>query len=479
MKKTKTLICLFFVAAALLLLSSCGNSAQDEYDNMMGTNVTLSGVWISDYTTYEHDGKSYSGYVKLNFISENELQFETPYGISKVHKYSRNTNMLNIYDAYSDFDMSYTISLVFDGTSFQATGFNFLTALAGIPDLKYVKNADYAFTKDPSIADINDPGTYLVFEEVWPTDNYKITGYVEGCGITDITIPEEYNGHKVVSIEYDIFKGNKDIKRVTIPDSLLSYNDSVTFKDCSSLEYVKLPYEMTTIPSYCFSGCTSLKTIEFSPQLVQIGEFAFQNCKSLESFTIPETVLYISTYAFTYCDKLRSVVFNNSNNNSTIYLHDYVFDNCSALESVILPEGLESINMSTFYGCSSLKEIEFPSTLKIIYNNVNGYNILSYLEKVTFKGELDAIGDNTFAYGKLKSIDWSKGVKSIGKNVFGGTPLETIEIPASITSINSDAFAGSNLKEIIFHVTSSNRHLINETNNNWGAYSAKLTQVSY
>ena len=87
-----------------------------------------------------------------------------------------------------------------------------------------------------------------------------ITGYIGAD--TDVVVPEEIDGLPVVRISGYIFKENKNITSVTIPDCV--EGDSLSgqlFMNCASLETVVLPADTTTIRSNMFYGCTSLKRI--------------------------------------------------------------------------------------------------------------------------------------------------------------------------------------------------------------------------
>ncbi|MDE7094661.1 MAG: leucine-rich repeat domain-containing protein, partial [Oscillospiraceae bacterium] len=69
----------------------------------------------------------------------------------------------------------------------------------------------------------------------------SIIGVVDGA--TDITIPEEINGEKVVSIKEEAFKDCESLVSVSIPDTVTTIGKN-TFQNCINLKQVRLPENM-------------------------------------------------------------------------------------------------------------------------------------------------------------------------------------------------------------------------------------------
>lgn len=91
---------------------------------------------------------------------------------------------------------------------------------------------------------------------------------------SEIEIPTEIEGMKVVSIGKDAFKGNEYVEKLVIPENIRAIGIS------------------------SFQGCIHLKTVEIANGLEQICSYAFRNCKDLESMTVPESVTDIGYGAF-------------------------------------------------------------------------------------------------------------------------------------------------------------------------------------
>ncbi len=128
------------------------------------------------------------------------------------------------------------------------------------------------------------------------------------------------------------------------------------FMDCTALEKVILPEEVTYIGENAFWGCTSLKEINLPEGVIGIGSRAFSDCESLKSINLPESLTKISLGAFAGCKSLESIIIPDSIER----IETEVFSGCSSLKKVSLPEDLSVIGTSSFSGCKSLENIVIP-----------------------------------------------------------------------------------------------------------------------
>ena len=93
----------------------------------------------------------------------------------------------------------------------------------------------------------------------------------------------------------------------------LTFGNDVTaipenaFKDCNSMEYIKMPNSVKSFGSNAFFNCTSLKSITIPDSVTSIGDYAFYDCTSLKSVTIGKGVTSIGEWAFCCCSSLTSV----------------------------------------------------------------------------------------------------------------------------------------------------------------------------
>lgn len=144
---------------------------------------------------------------------------------------------------------------------------------------------------------------------------------------TELVIPD-----KTTHIADKAFKGQKKLEKVFIPDGI-RLGVSV-FQECKALTEVRLPADLTEIPSYAFSGT------------------------NLERVSIPQNVKVISTHAFAHCKNLKEVVFNEG----LEFIDDSAFRRDSALTSVRFPSTLKGIGHIAFRDCDALTEIVFEKT---------------------------------------------------------------------------------------------------------------------
>ena len=134
-----------------------------------------------------------------------------------------------------------------------------------------------------------------------------------------IVIPATHNGRAVTQILPEAFAGAKNLKSITIPDSVTIIDDRA-FMEC---------YDLTSV------------TIAEGSKLTIIGNAAFTNCTNLTNITIPDGVTTIE---------------------------ECTFENCYNLTSVTLGSGITSIGISAFNGCSSLVDIYYNGTADDWYN---------------------------------------------------------------------------------------------------------------
>ena len=161
----------------------------------------------------------------------------------------------------------------------------------------------------------------IVFKDLNIDDKVYVTGnctyiysqYDTYCVITgfsgsdtEIEIPATIKDIKVTQIADEVFKGQKNLKTVTMNGNISSIGKGV-FEDCTSLTNVNMNTGLITIGNYAFSGCTSLKSLIFPSSLSSISDYACNNCTSLENVTITKSLATIGNYAFAGCSNLTSV----------------------------------------------------------------------------------------------------------------------------------------------------------------------------
>ena len=281
-----------------------------------------------------------------------------------------------------------------------------------------------------------------------------------------VEIPSVVNGIAVREIGQDVFKDNKNIAVLIIPDTVERLGYRVC-SGCTALREVRLSSSLRVISDEAFDGCSSLQKVNFPATLKEIRSDAFSGT-ALTEFTAPDSLTDIWGYAFKDCTALKSVELNNVRN-----LGSGAFMNCTALESVSLSDNMEKLNDHIFDGCASLARIDMPDKPIAVsftvlggtayYNNpsnwekgvlyADGYLIavnadFAALTEYAVKEGTKVIADNAFSgagySGKVKKITLPDGLYRIGQGAFAKLgALTEVNIPESVRSIGYGAFAAT------------------------------------
>ncbi len=306
-------------------------------------------------------------------------------------------------------------------------------------------------------------------EEELPTDGNPLANVT--CASNEILYTTKY-GLPIELGNTQGFGGNlvyntyeKGIGRLTFGNDVTAIPDNA-FKDCNSMEYIKLPEGVTSIGSQAFYDCTSLTGITIPNSVTSIGDSAFSGCsgelvinsKSLierdytygnapsawlygskfSSLVIGDNVTKIGERAFYDCSSLASIIIPDS----VTSIGDSAFNGCSSLTGITIPDSVTSIGDYAFYCCSSLESITISDSVTSIGDYAFYY--CSSLESITIPDSVTSIGDRAFnRCSRLTSITIPNTVTSIGDYAFNYcSSLESITIPDSVTSIGGSAFSG-------------------------------------
>ena len=313
--------------------------------------------------------------------------------------------------------------------------------------------------------------------------NATITGYTGN--VSALVIPEEIDGHKVIALGDNAFKGKKLLEYVEISNTVtyigsqcfesdkelanvkLSSNikrmESGAFGNCTSLTEITIPksleeagreYGFGMYDYGPFCGCTNLKTVKLEKGLTQIAGNLFMRCYGLEDIDIPDTVTTIGENAFKLCTSIKSVTIPDT----VTYIGSQCFESDKELVNVKLSSNIKRIESGAFGNCTSLTEITIPKSLEEAGREY-GFGMYDYgpfcgctnLKTVKLEKGLTQIAGNLFmrCYG-LENIDIPDTVTTIGENAFKlCTSLENVKMYNSIDEINGRAFAGcTSLKSV-------------------------------
>ena len=100
---------------------------------------------------------------------------------------------------------------------------------------------------------------------------------------------------------------------------------------CEELRSVRLPNNLTVIPSHCFSRCCSLIEVPIPGRVRTIQFCAFDHC-ALRAVDLPESVISIEPHAYCGCASLVRVTIRSSRN--VVYVGNKVFRACPSLVTI-------------------------------------------------------------------------------------------------------------------------------------------------
>ena len=250
--------------------------------------------------------------------------------------------------------------------------------------------------------------------------------------MSEIAIGAFYNCKGLVSIE--------------VPDPIKKIG-SQAFYGCTALsgEFI-VPRGIRTIGDYAFNGCTGITNFVISENIESFGEGAFYGCAGLVEFEVPEHITILSNRLFQGCTSLTE--FNVPE--TVTELNSSVFNGCTGLTKVILRNPNLKLGEFVFSGCTQLKtagpiggdyNIEFAWAEEIpdyaFGTGVNG----SSLTKVVLPKTIKRIGNGTFSFCTISSIEWPEALEEIGDNAFFWCErLKITELPNGLKSIGTNAF---------------------------------------
>ena len=155
---------------------------------------------------------------------------------------------------------------------------------------------------------VTDMGNH-VFSECTSLKKIKLSNSLKTIGyatfyncisLTEVTIPKTLQSASFAS--FGTFEGCKNLTGVTLEEGIEKVPDYL-FKNCTTLETVKIPTSVTAIGTGAFRN-SQITSIELPDSVTAIGNYAFDGCEKLEKATIPYTVTSISSNAFNGCSLL-------------------------------------------------------------------------------------------------------------------------------------------------------------------------------
>lgn len=217
------------------------------------------------------------------------------------------------------------------------------------------------------------------------------------------------------------------------------------FQGCEKLESVKYSKYWSRSGWYLFEGCSALTQVEF-PQENDLRTFesgTFRECSSLQKIEIPANVTSIGSQCFYLCRNLKEVNFLGTSIKS---IDKGSFKGCYSLEKIMLPSSMSLVGERCFEGCPNIREIHSESTnppvisenaFNDIYDSAKLYVPVGSREKYAtapvWKNFSSIEEDKTT---KLININietkaFSKSIYTIGGNlIYVGVDADSLKLPA-------------------------------------------------
>ena len=291
---------------------------------------------------------------------------------------------------------------------------------------------DYDSSNKTVLNDSYTKGNDTFYYIIKPDDTTEIIGCKTTS--TELTVPEEIDGHTVSSIGDYGFAKCSTLKSITIPKNIKTIG-KYAFNGCTGLINATIPTTVSSVGDYAFNNCTGLKNVTISEGVESIGKGCFYNCTSLAEAVVPDTAKYVGSYAFCNCTSMVNATIGTT----TESIGECTFYNCEKLETVVIGYSVKSIGDYAFYNCA-LGRVSVPSATTVIGNFAFAKN--SNLTKATLRKNLLTIGDGAFKdCGLLSTISIPTTVTSIGDEAFENcTSIASVTIPTGVTEIKKRTF---------------------------------------
>ena len=292
--------------------------------------------------------------------------------------------------------------------------------------------------------------------------NATITGYTGN--VSALVIPEEIDGHKVIALGDNAFKGKKLLEYVEIPNNVVKIG-SYVFAN-TSLTDLKLPEKLTYLGRCVLSGNTGVTEIVIPKTLATVGaewgnilagdgpfhesnvqkatlekgitsipRNLFHKNTTLTQVTIPDTMTKIEEFAFAECGNLERVSLPDNVNQ----IGEYVFAK-TGIKEINIPDTVTIIRDHTFKNCTALKTINWSKSITDIQSYA--FENCDALTKLAIPNTVTNIGEGAFyECGGLSAIAVPNSVKNLGSRAFENCDaLAKVSISDSVTSMGEKAF---------------------------------------
>ncbi len=279
-----------------------------------------------------------------------------------------------------------------------------------------------------------------------------ITGYTGTA--EELDIPRTIQGVPVRTIAKGAFSGNRNLTKVTMPDTIQRVQ-GLAFEGCISLRKIHLSNAMTKLINTTFNGCIGLREVNIPDGVTALREKTFKDT-ALERVHIGKRLETLDPGCF-----FRTYDLGDGRNNHPQALSEITVDPenvhlkaeipfvfsaggrtlCAFFGTGIceIPEGVERIGPNAFSARTGLTDVAFPSTLTEIGEHAFSYS--PSLRRVEFGENLRIIGNSAFYHcERLSSVLFSEGLEEIGDYAFHSCPIHLVSLPSSLRKLGEASF---------------------------------------
>ena len=197
-------------------------------------------------------------------------------------------------------------------------------------------------------------------------------------------------------------------------------------------------YYVTEIEDYAFENCTNLETVHLPVNLTAIGSGAFHNTGIVDIYTNSNlnNSAFVKNMNIEEEEGPKQTV-STAFPTTLTTIGGYAFGNTN-LTSVTIPSTIINLGYGIFSGCNSLTTAVFQSGCTEVESGMFSY--CNNLTSVTLPSSVTTIEGDAFQYSGITSIDLSY-IQTVGDRAFESSHLTSVTIPAGLTSIGDDAFS--------------------------------------
>lgn len=270
------------------------------------------------------------------------------------------------------------------------------------------------FASDTTVTEITD---------LYKFRNLKTIDYQAfGSNVTTLYIPD--------SVRTASIYGNSPISKLIIGKGITSF---ISGRSLGNLTEVVIPDTVTSLGNQAFDFCSSLKRMVLGRGLTSIGAYALRGV-ALDTLYIPSVVDYLNI-------SFNGAYFNLTN--TTIYI--------GTIDEITEDKGIYG-NIVVDYDWDKLETTRKELTIEDVneelksVDNIQPYVMYNYKKfnsdaTLVIPSNISTIGQSSFEYTTISSLQLSEGIKTIGVSAFAGTGITgDLVIPDSVTSLKEWIF---------------------------------------